>query len=276
MIKSLEELRKEVGARDAEISSLRATFSRKINSLFRNYINGVTAMLQGQQLSSDDLFTLQNATSVTNDLYRVLEEAGLGDMVVDYLGQFRPVTESALNYFRKLGADTTLSRVDKDQLIAYINYSEGVLRTKFGERLVAPVSSAIFDAAFGNLPLSQLIDDINGTAETINLNPLSTLVEDSYRQYQRAVTIQKGDSLELDIYVYVGPPANDPIISEQCAAIISDAPHGAPGVYYKDEISADMHPALKENPLFAGGHPNCRHDFLAITLEFAKELGFEN
>lgn len=51
--------------------------------------------------------------------------------------------------------------------------------------------------------------------------------------------------------------------------------HGAPGFYYLDEITTDLHEDLVYPPLINGGHPNCRHKFYPVTLDYAKSKGFE-
>ena len=119
---------------------------------------------------------------------------------------------------------------------------------------------------------SQAIANITQLETTLTPRQVTTLVTDSFGQYQRAVTAQKADTLGLEIYWFTGPL--DRITSEQCRFLLTINRHGVPGMLYKDEISADLHPELQGDPLIMGGHWNCRHKYMPVTADFAQEQGF--
>ena len=99
------------------------------------------------------------------------------------------------------------------------------------------------------------------------------MVEDAFAGYQRTVQAEVADNLGMEIFIYIGPA--DQITSEQCTAMFNVNLHGVPGMLYKNEITVNLHPKLRRDPLIGGGHPRCRHHWSPITTDYAVELGFE-
>jgi hypothetical protein len=124
----------------------------------------------------------------------------------------------------------------------------------------------------GSLARDVVIDQVLALEPSMTPRNATVFVDDSFAQFQRTVVTQKGESLGMDIYQYLGP--DDDITSPQCRAMLTMNLHGVPGMYYRDEINMGLHPKLRRDPFTGGGHPGCRHQFNPVTLEYAMELGF--
>jgi hypothetical protein len=77
----------------------------------------------------------------------------------------------------------------------------------------------------------------------------------------------------MDMFMYFGP--NDKVTRPTCREILMSAPHGIPGMFYRDEINVNMAAGLIANPMTAGGGWNCRHKFLPVRHSDAKAMGFQ-
>lgn len=112
--------------------------------------------------------------------------------------------------------------------------------------------------------------------EGLSLAQAEVMVNDAFASFQRAVLVETAAAVDLEIFVYIGP--DDDITSDQCVEMLHVDKHGAEGMLYKEEITPDLHPNLAKygrNPLIGGGHPNCRHHWSPVTVDYAVSEGFE-
>lgn len=274
MLRRRDDLVREVIKEDDFRIGIQRRYERRIRTFLGGYAARLEATLRRPNISKAEMFDITVATKIANDLKRIMIDAGSDDIIADFVDDFGPATKSALQYFARVsGAKADLAGVDKESLQSLISFTEGTLRETVDRRYLFPVQEAVFQAAMGSINMSTAIDSIMSRAEELSEAQVTTLITDSFVQYQRTVTVQKGDALGLEVFIYTGP--DDDVTSDQCRALLNYDEHGLEGGFYKDEISADLHPALKGNPLIAGGHVNCRHRFMPVTEDFAVEMGFE-
>lgn len=272
MFKVQRDIFEEVLGRDRAHTAARDRFNRNLSKLYRDYVLRLKDFIaHPDRFSESERMDMAAAQRVVEQLTPMLVDAGLEDTISVYLDQFPPLTREALKYFRKYGDVANLAGVDRGALEGFISYGENTLRQQIERRFVAPVQDAIFQAAFGRADFAATVDHISSLAADMPRHQLETMVSDSYQQYLRTVTTEKAESLEMDVYVYVGPL--DGKTSEQCEALLTGNDYGVPGLYLREDINASMVEGLTGDPLIAGGHPNCRHEFVPLTREEARRRG---
>jgi hypothetical protein len=245
-------------------------FEKELQQLYDQYFLRVARFISKKDKSATDAINMNDATKVINDLSKILSDSGYEDVIADYLDRFPAVTKQALEYFEAFGVKPSLAGIDEEGLHALINFGRNELTSHIESALVGPVQSHLLQAAVGNVDRSELVNTIlEMDPSTRNAN---VLVDDIYAQYQRAVTVQKAQVLDMKIYQYLGP--DDAITSEQCDAMLHINKHGVEGMLYEDEITVGLHKNLTRNPLIGGGHPRCRHQWSPVTEDYAVSLGF--
>jgi len=275
MALSLKELLAEVQKQDQQVGAAAARFRADLQRTYKAMLAALEVFLRNpDNFSPEEVYDLAAATKTLTQLDDILKEEGLGQLVQTYRSAFTPLTKQALSYFRKQGIpdNKVLAGISVDSLNAWVKFSEGRLRDQLDRQMVAPVRQAVFNAATGVRTVSEAAASVVAVTEQVKLGQTEALVQDAYRQYQRAVTVERADALEMEIFQYIGP--DDSITSEQCKFLLDIDDHGVPGMLPKDEISADLHENLRDDPLIAGGHPNCRHKYMPLSLETALEEGY--
>ena len=269
--------KRAVITRDKRVEKLLRRYNRDVARMFDSYITKVQNLLLTQKVNERGLIELREALNLGNRMADLIADAGLEDVVENFLDEFEPLTEEALEYFKQFKgfkSKDPLGDVDETHLDAWVLQSEKRLRSQVDASLVAPIQQSFLQAAFGQLPRDAIVEDIFKRGTTLTPAQVVTAVDSSFRDYQRQVTVLKGQELlgENPIYIYVGP--DDEITSEQCKFMLGLNRHGVPGMLYQDEITTDLHEKLRDNPLIAGGHPRCRHQWMPITHEEAEARGF--
>lgn len=236
--------------------------TRMIRKLYKDYAARVKATVDAEtKLTGEALRQFE----------RVLNDAGLQDVLSAYVEEYRNITPATLRYFRKIKAPVELIGVDIDNLAAVAKVQEFNLSQEFQRKLVAPIQQHVLRTALLMPDAKAAAADIARVADGLTSGQVETLVADSYYQYQRAVIVVGAERAGLDKwFLYIGP--DDKITSPQCRALLNVKQYGVPGLLQKKDISAALHPDLRGNPLIAGGHPNCRHQYRAVSDEMVKEM----
>ncbi len=279
-----KKLRQFLKDADSRIEKLSADVIKRLEKFFTDYITRTKAMLADISTSKTEIIRLSEATEMAQNLDAILAEAGYKEVRATYRRSFAHVARESLRYFSEMGVSKPQVGIDGDVLNALRSGFVRDLDLRVHSKLVQPLREKIIQSTIslgGNR--RNVIADI---ARSINNEGIlrrdgrrfydfntSVMVNDAHRRFNRSVRTQKADQLGLEIYTYRGPRDNKR--RDACAIIQDSAPHGVPGVYYRDEIKAEMHKDLKSNPMVSGGGFNCRHQFMPITKERAKELGFQ-
>lgn len=267
-----------VTIRDKRVEKLLRRYNRDVVRMFDSYITKVQNLILSQKANERGMIELREALNLGNRMADLIGDAGLEDVVENFLDEFEPLTEEALEYFKEFKGfkrKDPLGDVDETHLDAWVLQSEKRLRGQVDASLVAPIQQSFLQAAFGQLPRDAIVEDIFKRGTTLTPAQVVTAVDSSFRDYQRQVTVLKGQELlgENPIYIYVGP--DDEITSPQCQAMLRVNRHGAAGMLYQDEITTELHENLRDNPLIHGGHPRCRHQWMPISQDEAIARGFE-
>lgn len=246
--------------------------AKSLEKLFTSYFREVSKNILSGKLLDTSLDAAGRA-KVINELNTYLVNAGYKDFIQSYYDRFPQITNEVKNYFEVMKQTPTLAKATQEGLTTWIKQTEYNLKKKLDSKLVDPLQNLIIQNQIGMIDRETVAMQIAGIEEKLSYKDSLQVVNDYIAQYQRMNQVAFGDELNLEVYIYVGP--EDDITSEQCQDLLAYDKHGLEGAAYKDEINSDMVKGLKGNPLFDGGHPNCRHHYLPVTLEYAKSLGFK-
>lgn len=269
-----QDLVKQVLDQNKDLDEASARFNKNLRKLYADYVARFKAFAQSpESFGRSQIVEVSRLLQVSRDLNVILAEAGVEKLVEDYLDQFPKLTKSTLKYFEDVGIKKELPQVSREAIDSYITFTEIKLREKLSDELVRPLSDGLFQASFGTRSRSTIVSDLLDKTDYLKPSQVEVLVDSTFANYQRAVTVETAANTDLSIFVYVGP--DDDITSDQCSFLLNIDDHGLKGALYEKEISANLHPKLRGNPLFEGGHPRCRHKYMPISLEFAQSMGFE-
>ena len=274
---TLERLKADLEASDKKLDELDAAYRRKLKSLYRNFDRQLTGVLNNPRiLGPEGRLKLERAIQLQAELKPMLKAAGLDDLLKDYTREFPRLTEDVLRYFRLVGAKPETVVFDEEmrkQIKLVVNRFNSQISTHFDRSVISPVDQALSNSVLGGLEGEQFVQAITEVTASFSSNTIETFTVDSFAQFSRAVRVAGGQRVGLEIYQYLGPL--DRITSEQCQHLLAINRHGVPGMLYKHEITTDLHPALRADPLINGGHYNCRHQYYPVTEDFAKQQGFK-
>ncbi len=256
-----------------EIEEIQEQFRKELEAVYRRYKREVTGIMKSNLGYSAKTVRLAEVSKVLDELDKALAEAGLDDLRITNAKLFKKTTESALKYFVDAGADLSKVNTSIDVFDAYIRHTNINLTKTLDIQLVEPVRTQLFQSTFGGISRAAVVDNISALLPNLSVTKVEQAADWAFESFQRQVTVETGDRLGLEIYEFMGPM--DALTSPQCEAMLEYNEHGAPGFYYLDEITTDLHEDLVYPPLINGGHPNCRHKFYPVTLEYAKSKGFE-
>lgn len=255
-------------------SAATARVEKNIAKLYADYFARVKALVNSpRELKAGQKSDLGSTLKAMDQLTTILEESGFEDVIQKYIGELEGLTQSAIAYYDVFGLEKVPAGVSRETLKAYIRFTEKELRDFVPRKLVAPLQSALLQVNFGNVERSEIYNVAQNLEDSLTTSQAVTLVNDTFASYQRAVIVETGNALDLEIYVYLGP--EDEKTSDQCETMLNVDYHGVPGMLYKDEITVDLDENLTRNPLIGGGHPNCRHHWSPITADYAESQGFE-
>lgn len=257
---------------DSHITTASDSLIRDMKKLYADYISRFRNVVDNGPANTRQAFQLREATTVINQLTRVLDDAGLEDLVNGYRKHMVDLTKRSLKYYEQFGIKPSLRGVDAKALDTLIDFSENQMRGWVSDQLLSPMRTALLQGTVGDRPRADVISEITSIAEGLTPNQAEVMVNDTYRRYSRTVRDVKAKEVALDIVQYIGP--EDERTRDACKFLLDWADHGAPGFFYTDEVTSALHPDLEENPLVAGGGWNCRHDFFPVTLDYAEGFGF--
>lgn len=265
-------------ANDAEF------IKRQFRRVIKRYTDEVKAALSRglSDASTETLVTIRNQLRLGESLQRILIDAGFEDFVSDYVRNFAIVEKQAAEYFREFNLPATFSDISIRDLDVLLNNYETQLREFVDERLVRPLRNGILQTNLAarspeqvRAQVDALIDRHNITTQSgrrFTDSQIETMIDDSYARYDSQVRAVKAEALGFEIYQYFGPM--DPNTRPACRRMLTINRHGVPGMLYRDEITTDLHPDLRFDPLVARGGFNCRHDWTPVSREYAEQQGF--
>lgn len=274
-------LRKEEDAEDL-IQSLTKGTVRGLRSAVREFSVRSLVVIRDLLDGRGEPAKGQDAIDLGMLIADALLDSGLEDVAKDFRKDFKKVEEAGLEYFDVFASEMAKPGFDVTDIRAFATVQEQAFLDLADQRLVQPMRDAVLNGILGNRDSDTIMADVRRimdergilTRDRIGFTDtqLETLVEDSYRRYYRVTKMTQANELGMEVIWFQGP--DDDLTSDQCRFLLTKAPHGVPNMWLKEEFTTELHPALKQDPLVAGGHWNCRHTVNPVTLGFAESMGF--
>lgn len=208
-----------------------------------------------------------NLLSARLDTLRILlDSAGIQRLHDQALENYGKVLQANLDATAKmLGVPVAALRVDTVALEALmVRQWETLWETKVIVPALADISAGFTQSLMG-ASLTQTITAIQGKLG-ISAGRAATAARTDLALFDRVASEETGAASGLEFRLYQGP--DDGIVRPFCKACVGK-------VFTIAQVAA-----LKNNvagsppPIFAGGGPNCRHSFVAISQESAEAAGY--
>jgi hypothetical protein len=248
-------IRARIQARDTEIES----FSRRVQLLMAQALQSITQRLQTERLSPAD------AAALVNDLDRVMRDLGLDDALRELTRTYVREIEYVNSEFARLSSPQPVSGLDPTTIRELIKFDV--------QQVTKTINSFSIDAK-GILYRSYVtgnavsVSDIMGDVGDRSINHVRTELNTLSAEFSRTVTEQKAKAVGLDVWMYVGP--EDEVTREFCEdVLIRDPP-----IYTTEEID-QMDNEQIPDVMTSGGGYNCRHQWVALDEQTARELGWQ-
>ena len=283
MLKQLtrEELERAQRRADSKADEAAAETVSALRKFLTNYVRNFKAVLLDTSLKESDLIDLAEQEQIVRTAKELLTESGYNEVVQEFEKSLATVGKEAIEYFRVYFDETaTYGGISKRLIDKMAELQIQELGFQVNNKLVRPLETQIRNSTLTLKSRKEAVEDIANAIENggilrrdgqqfTNYN-VETLVAESNRRFMQFVRNEVSEDLGLEVYVYSGPL--DSRTSDQCRFLLGGSRHGAPGFWYKDEITTALHPELKANPLVARGHFNCRHEWLPVDEAGAKRI----
>lgn len=212
---------------------------------------------------ADDAEALE-AASVLGGLQQGLVDAGLESVVRNIRSGYADELSSIATRFSISGIEKALSSADSAVVNALIDNDLGRV-TKLISPYIDDISSTLLRTVVGGQKpdISALLESTTDILESQLDTELNTMLAG----FSRTVTANKADELGLNLFYYVGP--DDKVTRDFCSEVLSKDPP----IYSREEIAAMQNDSGVDVLTFGGGY-NCRHQWIAITEDDARAMGW--
>lgn len=281
---SEEEIRRHAEQIEMAILNSGADFIEdleKVVSDFAVRVNFALGEVVEGDYNRDQLTRIREIAKVGEGLEDALLDAGFDDLAESFGDRLRVVSDQASRYYDLFGVEPSKAVVPSELLEGWVNFSTQELTEIADRKILRPIRRALLQAQVGNRTYSEAKKDIKSAMEQEGITTkrgepftdaqTNVFVADSMRRMNRQTVIEGANRLKIKLVQYIGP--NDKKTSEQCQFLLRGEKGDGSGVWKEKNLKAGIHPGLKQNPLVAGGHFNCRHNFWPISEEGLEEFG---
>lgn len=269
-----DESEEAIDALERGANQVREEFRQVLNRFYRD------VRARAAELNRIDFATVSEYEQAVIQFF---EDAGGEELIGNYLDTMISLEDRAIAYYNLFGVQPRLNQEAAEQLNLLIEYHETNLREIVDDRLIRPVRNSILIANTQSRTGTEFVGVIREEVDRLGIKTadgreftdtqIETQIREGIVQYNQEVNNRVAEEVGFKIYFYAGPldAKNRPA----CEAIKSEAPHGVPAYYYADEIAAMQGRYNLPFPALSGrGGWNCRHNWRAVSLEFAVEQGF--
>lgn len=237
-----------------------AAFRNRLDRFLSNNLDEILGELETGNPSVLD------TARILGNLRTELVNAGLDDE----LGQLFAIYDDELNsideiYQLTTNRNITYSNIDAEVIDTLINFD--IERTR-GEvfQYAEEIKSVILRSVLTGIPpnIRELHNEMSGAY----LNSIETELVTSVSGFNQTINNNKAKEAGLELFLYVGP--DDDATRPFCEDVLHSR---NPPIYTSDEISQLDNGQGLDVDVYRGGY-NCRHQWSALTLEVARDLGY--
>jgi hypothetical protein len=256
---SLREDKARIKARTAERERDISQFLQELEKIFGTSILSTLKRLRA--LKPDAIV----AAGVINDIERVLDENGFAEVFAAQTVLYQKELKGIRETFAAIGAPPAgrISGIDAPIIETLASFNSRKVANTL-ENLVADSKSLIYRSYI--LGESVDISDIQEQFGDLAFSHVKTELNTAMADFSRTVSAKKAKDAGMDLFLYVGP--DDEVTRDFCAELLSKDPP----IYREDEIGANDQGG---DAMTEGGGYNCRHQWVAVTEEYARELGYD-
>jgi len=211
---------------------------------------------------------LQGQLAVLAGLQQGLIDQGLEGVVKQIQEAYGDEIRFLKKQFSIVGIEKAFSGADKAVVDELINFDYKKVTRLINPYIDDVASSLMRGVLAGERPN---VREILLKSTNVLESQIKTEVDTLLSGFSRAVSANKAKELGLELFVYRGP--SDDITRPFCQKVLDRDP----AIYTLEEIqelnSAPDAPKGLDVMIYAGGY-NCRHQWVAISQERAKELGY--
>lgn len=295
---SRETLRTIARNQDRAIAEASSSVKAELQKTLKRFYTYALAEVRGGTLGIPQPMKLSDYLQLGSRLTELLADAGMSDLVSDYVRKFPALEREAMKYFKALGFDPSskkfIGSINMQALDGFVSFSRSRLADLVDLRLVKPLQNAIIQNSLFTADRQTIVAGLQQFIDLRVINTpsgneytdaqVSALVDETLTQYTRHVTAQVGDDLGMEFGVFDGP--DDGKTSEVCQALLAVDRYGVPGLLSMEEWDdtealnsyLSDHGVPDSQLLTApvrqqGGHFNCRHRIFRLTREAAQNEG---
>lgn len=205
----------------------------------------------------------QEATQILGGLQTGLIKAGLPSVVADIRQTYMDELSHLATRFEIAGFETTLGDFSSASVKALIS-NDTKRVTKLLTPYVDDISSTLLRTVIaGQRPdVYALLDDTTDVLASQLETEMNTMIS----AFSRTVTSERAKELDINLFMYVGP--DDKLTRDYCKDLLDQDPP----IFKRSEIGKNDDGM---DAFIYGGGYNCRHRWVAIAEDEAKELGWK-
>lgn len=207
-----------------------------------------------------------NAARIISELDDVMADYGFSEAFAEQLSIYRDEITDIEKELARLGVrDDILTGVDVETVEALAQFNSKKIASTF-ERMIGDSESLIFRSYILGEPvnLETVKEQVSGRV----FSQVKTEMNTAMATFARTVTAKKGIDAGFELYLYIGP--EDDVTRPFCDELLDKDPP----IYTLEEISA-MDNEQGMDVFSSGGGYNCRHQWRPVTVEMARNLGYE-
>lgn len=273
------QLQYRVNLQNARLDKASAALDSELRKVTTRYVQ-ISKGIVANDIPSD--VNIPGVIALLPQFRQALIDAGRPDILESVRREYVGLAQESAKFLEVQGIDTPFAGLSKETLDAFVALEQEQILLTMDRRLVRPMHQSIIQSSLALRSRDEVVREVTSQIDAGNIvrkdgkdftdHQVIALVSDSFDRFTRTTVALQAEANDMDVFVYMGPL--DRITSDQCKALLLYNKRGAAGYYYKDDISVNIHPALKYDPFIAGGHPLCRHRFYPVTLDYAKSQGF--
>jgi hypothetical protein len=232
-------------------------FQSRMRAYLGTYLER-TLRLKGQDLA--------DAVSTISQLQKALETPEYQEIFQDFQEFYAEELTAISKLYSQVNIDNVLTGADREVVEALVNYDYDRVT-----RLISPyiddIGSSVLRGVIAGDTLT--VQDIIDAGLDIAEGKIKTEVDTLLSGFSRTVSAYKAEQAGLELFEYIG--ANDDLTRDFCGALLDDRD---PPIYTREEINA-MDNGQRLDVMTYGGGYNCRHQWVAIPEDYARELGWK-
>lgn len=249
-------------------------FVRGIDLIYKESIQEVQRRLRAKDI------TVVEAAGAINTLEDFLKQNGfreqyreMREVYREELKSIQKLTQAASTAREAAGIPKIATGSLDSKTVSTLMRIELDKTTKILQRSIVDVKSTLLRSVITGAAI-----DFKGITSGVTnkvASQLRTEINTSVGIFNKTLTTSKAKESGFELFLYIGP--DDSVTRPFCQEVLNGSIDGLGKnvpIYTVEEIEGMDNGQIGDTIISAGGY-NCRHEFIPVSLEYAKELGFD-